>query len=365
VFALIAVSILLLGCTAQPPLPEQQKTPWQEPVSPPVQEPKITGQPPAPAAGQEPQETPLPAVQPLTPEQQPPQPNQANATAAPAEFNPALAGSPHPKVKQPSYPPCCSHPYYHEVYRAFSSDGVSWQKEGTLVKDKASVPAILQKDDGTFILYYVDGEYDTIDCSVSQDGKAFSPGNCTIYGFTEQKAWDPYVVNLGNGSYKMYYFTPPSDLFGESKNQIRSAISKDGIKWLQEDGVRFEYNGILDPVVIKMEDTWRMYAWYMGKGNEPGNSVMVSATSQNGLDFAFEKEFNVGGGIPEVVKLDSGKYALYVCSGGITMFTSADGLSWSGGKVVVSPAQSEKIVCDPTVIKMDSGRWAMYYKTQG
>lgn len=106
--------------------------------------------------------------------------------ASQSVFDPKSAGNPHHKIAA-SPPPCCNHPYWHKVYRAVSSDGLNFKEVGGMIKDKASVPAILQKGDGSFILYYVDGRYDTMDCSVSSDGINFSPGNCTIYGFTEKK----------------------------------------------------------------------------------------------------------------------------------------------------------------------------------
>jgi hypothetical protein len=268
-------------------------------------------------------------------------------------FNPSAYGNPHPKVKQ-SPPPCCNHPYWHKIYRAFSEDGINWQKENLLIKDHASVPAVIQREDGSFILYYVDGEYDTLDCAISRDGKSFSPGNCTIYGFTEERAWDPYVVKINSSYYRMYFFAPK---FG-GENRIMSAISRDGVNWLQERGVRFQYPGIIDPVVIKMGGYWRMYVWY----EKAGRAFIVVARSSDGLNFVKEAEFNVGGGVPEVVKLDSGEYALYFCGNGIEVVTSADGLTWSGRKTVIAPEVNE-IVCDPSVIKTEYG-WVMYYKVQ-
>ena len=272
------------------------------------------------------------------------------------EFNPQAAGSPNPRIVQ-TPPACCSHPYYHSVYRAVSSDGISWTKTDGLLKNRASVPAILQREDGSYILYYVDGVYDTMDCSVSQDGVNFSAGNCRIYGFTEEKAWDPYVVKLDDGFYRMYFFAPDFELFS---NRIMSAISKDGINWLQEEGIRFEKQGIFDPVVIKMGNMWRMYVWYR---DEPSASTIVSAASQDGLNFIKEKEFKVGGGVPEVVKLDSGQCAIYYCANGIEVRTSADCLNWGLGQIAVY-GEAGKIVCDPSVIKNLDGQWLMYYKVQ-
>jgi len=276
-------------------------------------------------------------------------------------FDPAAYGSPHPKVVSDDIPSCCSHPYYHSIYRASSEDALEWQVEGVKIKDHASVPAIIQLDDDSYILYYVDGSYDTLDCQVSETGETFTDGNCTIYGFTEERAWDPYVVKLSDGYWRLYFVSPPD---GPGSTKIMSALSTDGISWLQEDGVRFQIDdlAIIDPAVKKMGDIWRMYTWYEGDGD--GSSIMVTATSSDGLTFTEEKQFDAGGGIPEVTQLDSGLWGLYVCANGISLSTSADGVNdWSSLSTMIAPGAGQ-IVCDPSIIKTNAGDWMMYYKIQ-
>jgi len=265
------------------------------------------------------------------------------------EFDPEKIGNPHPKIKQ-VIPPCCSHPYWHSIYRAFSIDGITWQQEGELLKEHASVPAIVQRDDGIFILYYVDGETDTLECSISSDGKDFEQGNCIIYGFTEQKAWDPYVMKLENGIYRMFFFSP-----GIGDNRILSAISKDGIKWQQEKGIRFQQAAVYDPAVIKIGTTWKMY---LGQAVERGNILV--ARSDDGENFELEKEFDFDGSVPEVTQLEKDNYALYFCNKGIQVVTSSNGLEWKDRKTAVAQPAS-KIFCDPSVIKVDD-QFIMYYK---
>jgi len=337
IIVIIAV-IFVSGCVSLPsPLPEPS-------AAPPEPAPPSETLPPA-----EPLPTPAPA-----PASAPPSP-----PPAPASLSNPAAGSPHPKIEQ-TPPACCNHPYYHKVYRAFSSDGFTFQREGVMLVDHASVPAVLKKEDGSYILYYVNGAIDTFDCSISSDGKSWAPGNCIIYGFTEKKALDPYVARLDDGTYRLYFASPPQmgTAFGQS-TKIMSAVSKDGINWLQEEGVRLTESGkaFIDPAVIRMDDRWRLFTWYPGSGSTapPEQSTMVVAVSSDGLAFTKEREFQVGGGIPEVVRLDSGQYALYFCGRGIEVMTSADGVQWSGrGATGLSG-------CDPSVIR-DGGRWVMYYK---
>lgn len=304
-------------------------------------------------------QSPAPAATPLPPSG-PPSPSPLPASPAVTSlFNPSAAGKPHPKIQE-TPPACCNHPYYHKVYRAFSNDGLTFQKEGVMLVDHASVPAILKKDDGSYILYYVNGAIDTVDCSISRDGKTWTPGNCTIYGFTERRAWDPYVVKLDDGTYRLYFVSPPQ--LGTASGQatkIMSAVSRDGISWLQEKGVRLTESGkaLIDPAVIRMGDRWRLFTWYPGSGPmaPPEQSTMVAAVSSDGLSFTKEREFQPGGGIPEVARLPDGRYALYFCGKGIEVLTSADGLQWSGKTGTGLPG------CDPSVIQ-EGSRWVMYYK---
>ncbi|MFH0987259.1 MAG: hypothetical protein V1911_04440 [Candidatus Micrarchaeota archaeon] len=281
------------------------------------------------------------------------------------DFDPTSFGSPHSKVPQTNIGPCCSHPYYHKTYRAFSDDGVQFQKENVLIRDKASVPDIFRQDDGTYILYFVDGSYDTMDCVVSHDsGETFEYGDCTIYGFTESKAWDPEVVKTDGGYYRMYFFAPDMEQMGSAGvgsegNRIMSAVSKDGINWLQESGVRFEHDGVLDPAVIKIGDKWKMYTWYMVGEMD---STVVIATSDDGINFAEEKEIDIGGGIPEIIE-NNGKYQLFFCGNGIEFVTSDDGVNWNNDAATALQPDEGKITCDPTLAETDDG-WVLYYKTQ-
>lgn len=166
------------------------------------------------------------------------------------------------------------------------------------------------------------------------------------------------MVKLPNGRYRMYFVSPPE---GPYATKIMSAISEDGINWLQEKGIRFQQPNLplIDPAVIKMGNIWRMYVWY----DALGTAKIITATSNDGLTFTREREFQVGGGVPEIVRLDSGNYALYFCRNGIEMTTSSDGLTWGTARVALSLSPSS-IVCDPSVIKTKNGDWVMFYKKQ-
>lgn len=276
-------------------------------------------------------------------------PDTASAVPAEAKFDPASYGNPHPKTAVA--PDALA---AHNVVRAVSDDGVNWQADEEPVIRKGSVPAAILKDDGTYIVYYVSGVFDSFDCSSSTDGVNFSPANCTIYGFTERHAWDPYVVRLADGSYRLYFVSPQ---VGWTK--IMSARSEDGINWLQEEGERFVKSGVflVDPAVAKIGSTWYMY---MLSDLENGPAIIV-ATSEDGITFKEKTVLRPGGHITEVAQLESGKYEGFTCGGGsmITIF-STDGLVW--GERAKPFAVAHPYGCDPSIVRTKDGKWIMYYK---
>lgn len=275
-------------------------------------------------------------------------------------FDPSSYGSPHPKIASVPKTPCCNHPYYHKIYRAFSDDETNWTKEGNVIKEHASVPAIIERDDGSLVLYYVDGRYDTMDCSVSNDsGKTFKDGNCTIYGFTENKAWDPFVMKLDNGFYRMFFVSAPDNPQKDS-TKVMSALSQDGINWLQDDGIRFDDVPVVDPTVGKIGSVWYMYAGTM----VPGKPAQIAiAKSIDGLAFTYVKSIDLGGNVPDIIQASDGKSHLYFCKEGIARAVSTDGLNWKDVRRVISVNKNE-IICDPSVIQTQNGKWVMYYKVQ-
>lgn len=87
---------------------------------------------------------------------------------------------------------------------------------------------------------------------------------------------DADVVDLGNGSYRMYYSAEPE--IANFKGQVYSATSTDGITWTA--GEEIKQNATF-PDVIKLPDSrWRMYY--------QNNQVIKSAISTDGLNFIDE-----------------------------------------------------------------------------
>jgi hypothetical protein len=263
------------------------------------------------------------------------------------DFDPSMAGNPNPKVLI-GKTPCCEGPYYHSIWRAYSKDGLNWNKEERMFLDHASVPEVLVKEDGTQIVYYVNGSIDTFDCVIVKDGSS-NYGDCRIYNFSEEKAWDPEVVKITENVYRLYYVSPGN------VHQIRTAVSRDGINWL-ERGVVLEWRGLIDPTVIKTNLGWRMIV-----RSEEG---LITAISSDVLSFKKEAIlYELGNAMtPHLTKLDD-KYALYYCKDGIYVSFSQDGRKWGDEKKILEPVQGS-IICDPSVERLPNGEFIMYYKLQ-
>ncbi|MFQ6085786.1 MAG: CFI-box-CTERM domain-containing protein [Candidatus Bathyarchaeia archaeon] len=129
---------------------------------------------------------------------------------------------------------------------------------------------------------------------------------------------DADVVRLPDGRYRMYYALEPEA--PDFEGQVYSAISSDGLIWVNEPGVRIDQ--VAFPCVIQLPDgRWRMY--YQDWNRPQGvNACIGSAVSDDGLAFEREEgvrlttgdpgscdEYNIGA--PTIVKLEDGRYRMY------------------------------------------------------
>lgn len=271
------------------------------------------------------------------------------------DFDPTKFGHKNPKINQ-QIPPCCNHPYYHSVWRAFSSDGKTWTKENKKLIDHASVPD-MQIVGNKEIIYYVDGKYDTMNCRI-KEGNKLKPGKCRIYNFSGKKAWDPEVVKVDD-YFRMYFMSPPSIHSTASEtSKIKTAVSRDGINWLEEESTVLKGKMYIDPTVIQVDSKWIMVVSTDTQG-------LFWATSTNGATFKLKGKLKGSvqdGASPHITKLAK-KYALYYCKYGISMSFSKNAEKWSGEKTILTSEQNT-IMCDPSVEKRKNGKYVMYYKVQ-
>ena len=193
-------------------------------------------------------------------------------------------------------------PYKDSVSYATSTDLLKWTDSGKILATHASVPDAVVKD-GTIFAYFVDVSTDGI---AEQTGmvKSIDGGRSwterqiiKIDGIGDKAVADPDPYLLPDGRIRLYYYdileNRTKKITESVVNKIYSAISTDGVNFTQEDGIRFEYEMIFDPDVIKVGDVWRMYI-----GTDKNR--IISSTSTDGKTFTYEGIALENAGVPNI-----------------------------------------------------------------
>ncbi|MBI4358041.1 MAG: hypothetical protein HY584_01955 [Candidatus Omnitrophica bacterium] len=254
-------------------------------------------------------------------------------------------------------------PYYHQIYKAISSDGLEFTKIPELVFDKASVPDVLRLADGRILIYAVDGAHRSrsgLMVAISSDNaRSWQQGSLQMRNSRGFAGADPEAVLLADGKIRLYYVTfgkrpepgQPPDF--ESVNDIRSAVSSDGILFEEEDGIRFSYPQITDPDMIKIQSTWFMY---VSQGPR-----LIRASSPDGLHFEYEDIVRENGSVSNTVAVEGGRWRQYYCAEGIRSALTSDGLHWQEEGGFRAFPEEGHMICDPAPVKVES-HWMMFYK---
>ncbi len=160
-------------------------------------------------------------------------------------------------------------PPVHIVWSAVSSDGLNWQvEEQRLALEEecsnfVSVPSAVALPDGRVRLYFVCNAHNSaIASAISDDGLNF-----VFEGILLEKAVDPDVHLLSDGTYRLFYTVwNASDAEPVEPTIIGTATSKDGLNWNLEgvvaDAGDFGLEGLVDPSALSLPDgSYRIYAW--------------------------------------------------------------------------------------------------------
>jgi uncharacterized protein (TIGR03437 family) len=191
----------------------------------------------------------------------------------------------------------------------------------------------------------------------------------------------PFVFQLDDGTFR---------LFCCSGSGIGSAISKDGLNFTIEAGVRLAGTGragdpesiVCDPSMVRLPDgRYRLY--YKGSDGPggPGQAVhrVYSAVSADGLNFTreglrLESKDTVDNGwasVPEVVRTFDGRYRMYYVSNGppertgLVSAVSDDGLNFTREPGVRMPGPADAATArlpwvDPAVVRLPSGQYWLF-----
>ena len=144
--------------------------------------------------------------------------------------------------------------------------------------------------------------------------------------------------------------------------------SKDGESWSGVPGASTPVGPYFDPSVVAMPDgSYRMYYVYRsGMGGPPCSGKQLKyATSRDLIRWEAQSPVllsDLGCGVPNVVRAGDADYRLYYVRGGeriehgTYMATSPDGLTWTERAGVLTP----KDFVDPSVVKLADGSWLMF-----
>lgn len=261
-----------------------------------------------------------------------------------------------------------SGPYYHQVYKAVSADGINYTRTGGVVLDKASVPDAVSLPDGRLVIYAVDGSGRSesgLMVAISEDkGATWKQGSLQLEGLQPPgKGVDPNAVVTPEGAVRLYYVVFPRKMPIDEQGRvvttgemirIKSAVSTDGVNFKEEEGVRYQTaEMITDPDTVKIRDKWYMYV-SMGPKN-------VALSSNDGMTFNLVGPIREQGSVSRTVPVGDGRYRQYFCREGIASAISADGLTWTDEAGQRLEADRGKIMCDPAPVKLSDG-WLMFYK---
>ncbi len=263
-------------------------------------------------------------------------------------------------------------PFYHKVYEATSSDGIEFPQKGKMIMDKASVPDVVKTSDGKLYIYAVDGagrSNSGVMMAISEDnGVTWKQGSTQIKSYDEgMSAADPQAILQDDGMIRLFYMTAtglPDKKDGKPVNNnqgtymIKSALSKDGINFMEEEGTRYQSVGeqITDPDIIKINNKWYMY---LAKGPD-----LIATVSSDGNTFKFLQNIRQNGSVTKTVPVGDNMFRQYFCRDGISSATSSDGLNWTYDPGVrISQDSRSETICDPSPVKTDDG-WLMIYKVE-
>lgn len=251
----------------------------------------------------------------------------------------------------------------------------------TAIDGYAAVPEAVLGPDGRTYLYYVDGDlekgreiaragstwfrdhgligYGAINAMVSDDGLHFEPlDDFAIRGAVRGMLADPDVIQLPDGTWRMYYVGMPANDMGESGElgeyvpfQAFYADSDDLVTW-QQLGVAAEGPNA-DPSVTCGDDGSCLMA---------ASGVDWGASTDGGTTFSFGAVGEPSGFAPEFVRLEDGRLRMLYNSkdlgSAIESWISEDGgATWTAEGEAVSICLAEAL----SVIEKPEGGYRIYY----
>lgn len=253
-------------------------------------------------------------------------------------------------------------PWYNDLYRSFSENGLGFEWPGKTVVRHGGVPSLTMAGDGRIFLTFQWFSFDSpqnfnrIAVTISSDGgKTWSdPQAIEIEGLPEghSSPCDPMLVGLKDGRFRLYF---TCSLHRGERARTLSAISEDGLHFRVEPGDRFAdpENDVLDPAVVFFRGKWHYYAPIPGARDRAYHAV-----SEDGLNFRRLSDVDTGGiAFLGCAVVDGDRLRFYGTGpGGVQSAISDDGERWAVERGVRLDGGA-----DPGVVRSPSGKWLMVY----
>ena len=252
-----------------------------------------------------------------------------------------------------------------------------WTVDPGVRLEDATVPNIYRLGDGRYRLFF--GGPGGILSAISDSGLTFTkePGvrvPSGSPGSPEMIVSDPTLVSLKDGKVRMYYKgATGSGGPGQSVHRVFSAISADGLRF-EKEGIRIDSQQTPDrgwasvPEATVLPDG-RVRLYYVSDGLDVKHGI-VSAISEDGLNFTREETQLTGFVDPAVIRLANGDYLMFAVafpfgSGGrltdaepgIYSFIAQDGLNFKDRKLVLAGEGN----IDPAIVDLGDGAYRVYY----
>ena len=201
--------------------------------------------------------------------------------------------------------------------------------------------------------------------STNDGGQTWTMNFSPVKSMSTRGGVDPEAFLGLDGKVWIYYFGSNNTKGDPARNQpddtwrILLAKSNDQGATFVEKGISYqERRGLTDPFVLQLRNG--SYRMYISRG-----ASVFSAFSNDGKEFTVENGTRVKdgkGGVPGALLLEDGSTIIFVCGrAGIYSSISKDGLEFDDFELVLE-APNGKMICDPSPEKIGKGSYVMAYK---
>lgn len=260
-----------------------------------------------------------------------------------------------------------------QAKKGFPEQVEMWQKETGLRVSSGLSPHVIWFPDGSYRMYYTVAEGIVSATSynglgwVREEGLRIAPDpNDEI----QAKVGGPAVFELKNGHFRMIYEGADEK---QQKRYLFSAVSEDGFSWKKEKGIRFKDRNELGEDFVSAPEIVRLSKGNLRMYYSTGSQLRCAISSNEGKTWKKEALTGIDQAVIDMAVIihDDGIFKMYYTVSSsenelkdlkIVSATSEDGLNWTKDKGVRIKADKEaKMVFHPAVVKVSRGKYRMYY----